>query len=309
MPDKITVICVRSLSYTGTTWINAVLGCHEKALALGPADRIWDIANGRQPGPACLVHGAECDFWEDFLASYTPEKNLFVELAAYSGKTHFVTNNLLPDGAATQLQHPDIETKYIQVVRDGRALAESFSRKFPDKAFVQAITEFLQPSFHHFLFDEGDPDLLCLRYEDVVADQTGFLEKAGRYVGLDYDEKSLRYWEWPLHLISGNQGMIATIRLGQGLPIADFNGHEFYREQFEKMKNGEHVFKDDRVKSLSRFDRFVFDALAGEDNERFGYERDRFTTSEIREFLPLVRQAHEVGKIPESFMQAFDLSL
>ena len=232
---QITVVQIRSLSYTGTTWINTVLGCHEKVLALGPADRIWDIANGKLPGPACLVHGKDCDFWEGFLASYTPDKNLFIELAKYSGKTHFSTNNLLLQGAGTQLNHPDIKTRYIQVVRDGRALAESFRRKFDGKTFIQGITEFLQPSFSNFMFEPGNPDLLCLRYEDVLSDQAGFLKLAGDYINLQYDKKSLQYWEWPLHLISGNQGTIASIRLGEGLPIGNFSGHELYREQFEKL--------------------------------------------------------------------------
>jgi len=35
----VTVVLIESISYTGTTWINFVLGSHERALPLGPADR------------------------------------------------------------------------------------------------------------------------------------------------------------------------------------------------------------------------------------------------------------------------------
>ena len=69
--DKpVTVAVIRSLSFTGTTWLNTVLGGHENALVLGPADRLWRFVNGEETGDLCRVHGGSCDFWPGFLARY-----------------------------------------------------------------------------------------------------------------------------------------------------------------------------------------------------------------------------------------------
>ena len=228
-------------------------------------------------------------------------------LARYSGKPVIVTNNLLDAGAATQLRHPLVAAKYIQVVRDGRAVAASYKRKFAEKNFLQAITGFLQPSFRNFVFDEANPDLLCIRHEDALASQEGMLERAGRYLGLNYDPSALKFWTWRHHLVHGNPGFIATLRLGEGLPAADFESSEFYRRQFERISGGEPaLFQDDRAgEILTRFDRFVFDRFAGEDNARFGYERDTFSDGEARRFGELTNFAIRAGLVPKAMVSRF----
>ena len=84
MRDKVTVINLLSLSYTGTTWINIVLGSHEETLAVGPPDRFFELWS-TDPGKLCLVHGPDCDLWPAFSARYDPRNNLFVQLAEHTG--------------------------------------------------------------------------------------------------------------------------------------------------------------------------------------------------------------------------------
>lgn len=301
--SPVTVVCIRSLSYTGTTWLNTVIGCHERAFALGPADRGLRLAMGEETGAACLVHGVQCQLWPGFLEAYDRTGNFFLQLAKHAGKDIIVTNNLIPDKAGKHLDHPSIVTRHIQVVRDGRALAASFKRKFPAKTFIEAITGFLQPSFHHFNWDTGNPDLLCIRYEDTLAAQEDTLARIASYLDIDYTPDALRFWEWRHHHIAGNQGTIALCRLAEGLPIGNFEGRTFYEEHFRRISGGDpYSFKDDRAdERLTRFDRFVFDCLAGADNERYGYERDRFTTDEVRDFSQLLQLARQRGRVTGDF--------
>ena len=63
-----TVVRITSLSFTGTTWINVLLGCHDRGFVLGPPDRIVNSLYD-EPGDAsqaCRVHRSECTFWPDF---------------------------------------------------------------------------------------------------------------------------------------------------------------------------------------------------------------------------------------------------
>jgi len=285
--------------------LNIVLGCHEEAFALGPLDLRWKYITGEANGPACLIHEHDCDFWPGFQKIYSPDKNFFVELSSYSGKHYFVTNNLLEHGAGRHLNHPDIEVIPIHLVRDGRALAASYHRKFPDKHFIQAITEFLQPSFSLFQFETDPSSCLSLRYEDILNDQPGYLKRIGKFVGLDYDPSALRFWEWRHHLVFGNPGTIALVRMGEGLPPGDFVGVEFYRRQFDALSSGKNVaFIDNRhMQSLSRLDRYIFDKLAGADNERFGYQRDIFSAREVSEFRSQIIDILNNRQIPDTFVE------
>ena len=79
------VVVINSLSYSGTTWLNAVLGSHRDAFALGPAHRVWEM---RHKGweEACLIHGKSCPFWPKFHLEYDERDNFFTQLAKASGK-------------------------------------------------------------------------------------------------------------------------------------------------------------------------------------------------------------------------------
>jgi hypothetical protein len=285
MPRTPTVVVINSLSFTGTTWINLVLGSHPRAFALGPPDRVMKLTP-KDAGDACRVHAASCPFWPGFFASYDPAGNFFVQLAEHADRDVIVTNNPIPDGAGRELDHPGLRPKQIYVVRDGRAIAASHHRKYPDTPFLESVRDWLLPSLSTFPFDPDDPDRLCLRYEDVLADQPGALARLGDFVGLEYDERALAYWEHEHHVTAGNAGSIMMIKLAQSVPVGESENRAFYAGQLEALRaDPRRTFTDERWHDeLSPRDRFVFDALAGAVNERYGYERDRFTVDEMRTF-------------------------
>jgi hypothetical protein len=286
MDKPVTVIVIESLSYTGTTWLNYVLGSHPEVFSLGPADRPFALPHD-QALAACRVHGEKCPFWPRFYETWTEGKNFFVHLAETSGKDIIVTNNPLPTGAGTALDHPQVVVKRIRFVRDGRAVAESFSRKHPDRSFFDVVRDWLAPSFNNFAFDPADPDTLCLRYEDVLADQPAMLEAVGGFIGIDYDQSALRFWEHEHHPAAGNTGPIMMIRKHQGKPLPkSARDKAFYEDQYQKtIENPNHRFESNTWhERLSPRERFIFDILSGEKNAQLGYQRDRFTLDQVRQF-------------------------
>jgi hypothetical protein len=286
MDKPVTVIVIESLSYTGTTWLNYVLGSHPEVFSLGPADRPFALPHD-QAHAACRVHGEKCPFWPRFYETWTEGKNFFVHLAETSSQDIIVTNNPLPTGAGTALDHPQVVVKRIRFVRDGRAVAESFNRKYPDRSFFDVVRDWLAPSFNNFAFDPADPDTLCLRYEDVLADQPGMLETVGGFIGLGYDESALRFWEHEHHPAAGNSGPIMMIRKHQGEPLPKAaRDKAFYEDQYRKtIENPNHRFESNTWhERLSPRERFIFDIVSGEKNASLGYERDRFTLDEVRQF-------------------------
>lgn len=285
MDTPVTVVVIQSLSYTGTTWLNYVIGSHPEVFALGPADRPFALPS-TEAATACRVHGEKCPFWPRFFESWDAGKNFFVHLAETSGKRIIVTNNPLPSGAGAALEDPRVVVRPIRFVRDGRAVAESFARKHPDRAFFDVVRDWLAPSFNSFAFDRADPDTLCLRYEDVLADQPGMLERVGAFVGLRYGESALRFWEHEHHPAAGNSGPIMMVRMYQGEPLTSNRDRPFYEAQYAKtLADPHHQFESDGwIERMSRRERFIFDMECGRRNAELGYERDRFTVDEVRRF-------------------------
>ena len=73
---KIKVVNFSALSYSGTTWLNLLLGSHPEVFALGPPHRVWSLRKENFKG-ACLVHGQECEFWNGFADQWNQEDNFF----------------------------------------------------------------------------------------------------------------------------------------------------------------------------------------------------------------------------------------
>jgi hypothetical protein len=285
MGSPVTVVVINSLSYTGTTWLNLVLGSHPKTFALGPCDRPYALPL-EKASEACRVHGEACTFWPEFYQTLGSE-NFFVHLARRSGKSIIVTNNPLPQGAGLALNHPDVVVKSIDLVRDGRGVAWSYAHKHPGETFYDSVQNWLKPAIEGIVFDPANPDRLCLRYEEVLADQRGMLARVGSFIGVDYDDSAMRFWEHDHHAAAGNVGPVFMIKLHQGLPLPNFaRDRSFYEEQYNKAKQDpEHQFESERWRAqLSPRELFAFEYFCGRANARLGYEPSRFTLDEVREF-------------------------
>jgi len=288
MENKATVVVLRSLSFTGTTWLNCLLGCQERSFALGAPDRairIFDQGD-TEWRDACRVHGQTCPFWPAFSRTYDPKGNFYLQLAEFSGRDFIVMNNPSPGTKATlDLRHPDLACIPIHLVRDGRAVCSSFLDKNPDKDFLYSVMEWFFPSASAFFFDEQDPDTLCLRYEDVVSNPAGLIQRIGRWIGLDYPEDAHRFWEFEHHLTAGNRsvpGMIRRFQTGTPFPKKD----AFYENEFQRLqRQPDRPLLDERWKErLGRRERFLFDRVCGRVNESWGYGRDAFTATEFETY-------------------------
>lgn len=284
-PDAVHVINVSSPSYTGTTWLNLVLGGHVRAFTMGPPDRVWRL-RGTGFDDACRVHAAECPFWPAFFRVYDPGKNFYLQLAAFSGRDHVVINNPSPEHRSQELHHPDVIVHEIRMVRDGRALAASFARHH-ETDFVDAIHRFARPLYRSYEMDFDREDVLCLRYEDLMEDREGWLERFSTYLGLDYGPDAFEFHKFDHHVTAGNHATISQLKTMQGVPGARFRDAEFYESQLAEMTSGGiHRFRDERWKQeLGRRELFLFDHYCGAGNAAWGYEEDRFSRRERDEFL------------------------
>lgn len=253
-----------------------LLGCHAEAFALGAPDRFYELYEA-DPGRLCLVHGPDCPFWPRFCSEYDPKENFFVQFAARTGKRVVAINNPIQDGFGREMDHPAVNVKRIYVVRDGRAVAASYARHMAVD-LEASVREWYRPAIQSFGATLSPDDSTVFRYEDIVERPNEFLERIGQSVGIQYLADAHRYWQFDHHPIVGNVGMIALLRMHQGLPMPDFKGKELYAVAYEMLSTDpDRKFVDARWKDeYSERDLLLFDRYCGSLNERFGYDRDVF---------------------------------
>ncbi len=276
-PDArpITVINLISVAFSGSTWLNLLLGSHDRAFSVGEMKRLL-----REPEPTCTIHGRGCDLWSRF--RFDPEANPFVELARLSGRDVFVVNNSRK--FMRYQRGPAVRAKFVHLVRDGRPVVASMLRKGKYTSVWTAGRDLVHELRRNerLIRRQRRDDAVFLRYEDALADTPGAVRRVCDLAGLDFDPAMLRFWEREHHFLGGNPGtLFSMLRRAGGDADAQAD-----RKDTHLQWNLDHyrdaspdAFRDERWKGeLSDRQLRLFALVAGRMNRRYGYpparERD-----------------------------------
>ena len=274
MPTNTTVIDIRSLSYTGTTWLNLVLGTSSDAFAIGPPDRLFRLLEpcNKEEGAPCRVCGDPCSLWDSILPRIDPEKNVYRQVSELTGCSHLVINNPAPGRAQDDLDET-INIKPVFVVRDGRGTIHSYRRYFPDKSMEEAINWFLPAarSLHAKAESSGSP---TLRFEDLIVNPEEALLEAASYSGLELPHNAHLYWEHDLHPVAGNAGAIAMRKLHLGLQVSGKRTDFITRYDRLVESKGRQALEEGWKETWTPDELHAFDRKAGAFNAGFNYDRD-----------------------------------
>lgn len=286
MSEACTVVVIRSLSYSGTTWVNLLLGCHERAFSFGPPGD-FDVPSGDRPWKRgrCFVHQDACGFWPAFEAEWDGEENLFVALAARSGRNVIIINNPPGDEPWTsRLANDRVAVKEMILLRDGRAICASHQQHHAGTPFEETLAWFRAGA--EGLLASASSDALRVKYEDVVADRARALGRIGEWLGLEYHADAQRFWAFEHHIVGGNGGTVRLLRDLQGVePFPeDARGHDRYAALAERIRAGETtVMHDDRWRTdLTGEQRRAFDERCGEVQRAMGYDAAPIETDDPR---------------------------
>lgn len=276
--EKITVVHLVSVSYAGSTWVNLLLGAAEPAFVVGEMTVLKREGRG-----LCKFHGYDCPLWNRF--DVNSPQNPFLQVHDLCGK-RYLTINSSHDYIADQ-NHPQIESRFIHLVRDGRAVAASILRKYPDRSMLKAARSWRKGSLRDLRTLASVPDAIktTVHYENLVADTAGELRRLAAFIGYDYDPAALETWDNAEHYLGGSLGVLKK--------VADQQGTErlHYREQAGKKrsdwdyyeKTDTKNFVDERWKSeLSDTQLRTFGLVAGRMNRKLGYppSRQRLTITD-----------------------------
>lgn len=207
----VTVVNIIAASYSGSTWLNLMLGAHPAGFSIG--EMFWIPAVGRA---FCAFHGDTCPLWSRY--RHGALGNPFRRIAALSGRRLLVANN--STGYFEQQKEPGIAARFIHLTRDGREVVASYRRKHPG-ATIEDGCRWWSEGVRHQLrrLDRQQPgSVLAIRYEDLRAKPANELARICAWLGLAYDERMLAYDRHAEHFLGGNLRTLTEIARSRGLP-------------------------------------------------------------------------------------------
>jgi len=268
-PDPpITVINLISVAFSGSTWLNLLLGSHPRAFSVGEMKRLR-----REDEPICTIHGKDCPVWSSF--DRASDANPFRQLAAITQRDVFIVNNsrkFLP-----AQREPGIRPRFVHLVRDGRAVAASMVRKGQHPTVASAARALKHELRRNERLIRRQPaaDVIRLRYEDALVDPAGRVERLCAWAGLDYRPAMLRFWQREHHFLGGNQGTLFAMlrKAGDSAEAMADRANTGLNWQLAHYREADPArFRDERWKrelddqQLRRFGRIL-----GRWNRRYGY--------------------------------------
>ena len=233
------LVCIIGTGHCGSTLLDLIIGSHSRAFSLGELHAISShMDNGFGAYPRiCSVCRGKCSFWNEnaswpLLKLYYSRKSMLRRVAGkiarqiyspyhllskWSGKDVLVDSSKQPYWFRTQLQPrhavSGITPYLIFITRDGRAVVNSYLRKYPERG-IETITKtwLRQVNDMNGFYEQFEPSRkMKVKYEELASRPEAVTGKLCEFLDIPYEKAMLRYWVHDHHLVAGNAGTNSLI--------------------------------------------------------------------------------------------------
>lgn len=299
------VVFLLGAGHCGSTLLDLILGSHSRAFSLGEFNRIQDLIGSpdeAQP-KICGVCPGQCEFWNKraslstlklFYANKKMVGNVVGKIARYicnpyksiftwSGKDILVDSSKRIGWFHRQMVPAyvwhDVTPFLIYLCRDGRAVVNSYNRKYPDRGIVDITKHWksqvvkMNDYYNRFPIDHK----IRVHYEELASNPENTLRSICNILNLEFEKDMLRYWMYDHHHINGNAGtrsLIFKYREQFGFQLSDerkdleseekYYGDLYYNELELAIKLDQRWMKELTEEQLD-----IFDSIAGDENKPF----------------------------------------
>jgi hypothetical protein len=237
------VVFIIGSGHCGSTILGLILGSHPNVFSLGEfktvSTRLKDIKNNIPQ--ICGICMDKCKFWNDtvplsllkfyffrsqrikFFDSILNRINPFL-INIYSKIFEYTKTSILIDSSKSvpwvkQQLKPwyywkEIEPYLVYICRDGRAVVNSFLRKYPERGIKNLTKEWkghtieINKFYQSFSVDRK----LKVFYEELATSPNEVIKNICNFLSLDYIDNILKFWKYDNHHdIGGNLGARSLI--------------------------------------------------------------------------------------------------
>jgi hypothetical protein len=223
--------------HCGSTLLDLILGSHSKAFSLGEFRMIGKTLERHNGRKLCGICDDHCDFWNDkvglhILKSFYSRKNTIDQIISkicrlvlnpyffiffWFNKNVIIDSSKKPSWFKKQLTpaytYFDVEPFLIYMVRDGRAVVNSYLRKYPEKGFVQIMDMWKSQILSMNQYYKGFPESkkITVKYEELATNPEKIVKSICNRLKIKFERQMLHYWKHEHHVIYGNLGTRSLI--------------------------------------------------------------------------------------------------
>ncbi|MDB9518627.1 sulfotransferase [Roseofilum reptotaenium CS-1145] len=166
----------------------------------------------------------------------------------------------------------EVEAYLLNLVRDGRAIVNSYLRKYPQRDMATFTQNWMDKTKRrqefYQSFDRGKK--IEVAYEQLASDPHVTVQKICEFLEIEFTPDMIEYWKYDHHDISGNDGTYSLVRRYQQQEMLD-KVKETHGEYYEKIDLG--IKLDLRwKKELSKEKLDIFNSIAGEFNQPYVWD-------------------------------------
>jgi len=251
------VVFILGIGRSGSTMLDLMLGSHSQGFSLGEISKLPEIY-GRTPSLSEFCPSSS--FWPDHfspedaqqlargLSGHRLNSSIPLKLERWAReltgtdevfrpyslladriqKPLLIDSSKYPDWVERHLKsreftQGDLEAYVIHMVRDGRAVLNSYLRAYPDQT-PEALSQRWLSNFDwcERLYDKvPETRRMRVQYEALATDPVGIMGDVCELLGLPFEPEMIPYWQHEHHYIAGSRSARALIARYQNEPIAD----------------------------------------------------------------------------------------
>lgn len=262
MNRPVTIAVIASPGHSGQTWLSLLIGSNPQAFSIGEVDALYGLQNLER---SCMLCGECCEFWRAFHKVWSPEKNIFLQLADFSGARLLSVSKV--EKFRGQLFDARINLKVIRLLRDGRAVTASYARKYSSRHYDDIVKQWVLSARENDRWISNIPaeDRIAVSYEHLVEQTSDTVRNISTFLGIAYSDAMLEYWKVKHHIVEGNRGTLSFVQRYFGKE-SNPQDRAFYDGQDPAS------FRDERWKhELTPYQLYRFQKIGGDLNRQYGY--------------------------------------
>lgn len=225
--SQLTVAFILGEGYSGSTLLDLLLGSHSRMVGLGEVNaEAFDAFLDENQLCTCLQRARDCHFWNKVLARLTeltgreafrlgdgggdPETitqntiDLFRAVRDVSGAEILVDSSKRFQRTYRIARSGVIRPKVIHLLRDGRAVAYSYSKR--GKPFREAVLQWqiVNAQIKDWLESYEAPENISVRYEHLCEEPVKVVRDICDFLGVDWETQMMLFGRKTHHNVRGN---------------------------------------------------------------------------------------------------------
>ncbi|NEP35320.1 sulfotransferase [Moorena sp. SIO3B2] len=206
--QKVGFIC--GAGHSGSTLLGLILGSHRDCFYCGEANKTRYFQDLHKPERkrTCKICGSNCPVWGDFVV--IDSLDIYEQLSRQTGKAIVIDSTKEIKWITEQItaiENTNSQIFLLFMQRDGRAVINSYLRKYPENNVEQRINSWVEKINNTQLFyEQFSGKKSKVKYEELASKPAEVTKRLCDFFEIEYQPEMVEYYLHEHHPIGGNSG-------------------------------------------------------------------------------------------------------